>query len=192
MVSSQPCANVLTVVLPNLLCWIEHQDGRVSRKQDPSSLPRAIEYNADGQNENLKNMAFFLAWFESAGMRGDRGRLRSSNKRENVALCFFTPKSTWLICCWPSGLSPYQASKLSPFWLDRECRKLWQAFLLRHPPISMKFGCDLATDIFVGTIWRRGIKALVYIKHCQHTWFLIKLIEYNVLKFSSFVEFLAF
>ena len=56
----------------------------------------------------------------------------------------------------------------------------------------MKFGCDLATDIFVGTIWRRGIKALVYIKHCQHTWFLIKLIEYNVLKFSSFVEFLAF
>lgn len=28
VVSSAPHANVLTVVLPNLLCWIEYQDGR--------------------------------------------------------------------------------------------------------------------------------------------------------------------
>lgn len=56
----------------------------------------------------------------------------------------------------------------------------------------MKFGSGLAIDIFVGTIWRRGIKALVYIKQWQHTWFLIMLIEYNILKFSNFVEFLAF
>lgn len=53
MVSSQPGANVLTVVLPNLLCWIEHQDGRGNRKQDPPA-PLGVQNSADGRNENLK------------------------------------------------------------------------------------------------------------------------------------------
>lgn len=35
-------------------------------------------------------MAFFLALFESAGTRGDRGKLGSSNEKENIALCFAT------------------------------------------------------------------------------------------------------
>lgn len=60
---------------------------------------------------------------------------------------------------------------------DQECWICGINSIQGHPALSMSFGWNLAADIFGGTIWRRDIKAFVYVKQCQQTWFLIKLIE---------------
>lgn len=65
--------------------------------------------------------------FESAGAKGERGKLGSSNQTEKIVLCFVTwaTEAEWLICC-----RPIECLFLSPCWYHFSSYNypLWQWF----------------------------------------------------------------
>ena len=78
----------------------------VNRSRPPPSLPGNRIVLMDKMKTWKHGSLLSFVWVSRDSKSSDRGKLGSSNKTENMALCFViqVPKAEWLICCCPTDV----------------------------------------------------------------------------------------